>query len=302
MNFRDKKIRNIVENYNELDQDGKDAVFDEIKYRGALKAAKEVNKTKTVTFRDRYAIAKERQAVFNKFEGFGTGIKYFDDATMGFRPGEVTIISGPSGFGKTMTAMNVLTAAVERALKKSMIISMEMTMDEIFTRVYNISQDHEPVKDNLIVQTELSVSPGHILAMIRRDNPDFIMIDHLQLLANQVEGRTEYERISLAIAKVKRIAIKTNKPIIVISHVSKARSGGSGEATSSDLKGASNIEQDSDIVIMLNRPKDSGVGGNEIICTLEKNRTKKPLVLKERRLITLDGIRIANNGTHSLYT
>lgn len=302
MNYRDKKIRSIIESFDDLDQEGKESVLDKIKYHGALKAAKEVGKTKTVTFADRYEVAKERQNYFNKFEGFGTGIKYFDDATMGFRPGEVIVIAGPSNFGKTMLAMNIISGAVEKSLKRAMIISMEMTMDEIFSRMYNIATDHEPVKDNLIVQTELSVSPDHILAMIKRDKPDIVMIDHLQFLANQVDGRTEYERISNAIAKVKRIAIRAEIPIILISHVAKTRSGELGEATASDLKGASNIEQDSDVVIMLNRPKDSGVKGDEVICTLSKHRTKKPMVFLERRIIKLEGIKVADDGAHSLYT
>lgn len=300
-NFREKRIVRMVEDFTEMVDEDREKVLDQIKYNGVLKAAAEVNKTQTRTFREGYDEAKRRQQFFNRFEGFGTGLKYFDDATMGFRSGEVTIIAGPSNFGKTMIALNVLATLAEKMLKPVLIISMEMTSDEIFSRVYNIATNHEAVKDNLMVQTELVVSPEHIARIIARDKPALVMIDHLQFLANAVSGNSEYERIGLAIAQIKRIAITQNLPIILISHVAKTRSGGKGEATNADLKGASNIEQDSDIVIMLNRPKDSGVKGNQIICTLTKHRTKKPGIFLDPCVITLEGIKVANDGDYFVY-
>lgn len=300
--YKRKRIERVIEGFTELPDDDKNEVLDIIRYQGALKAASEVGKTKTLTFGDRYEEAKRRQAYFNKFEGFGTGMKYFDDATMGFRPGEVTIIGGPSNFGKTMVALNIVASVAEKTLKRVLIISMEMTSDEIFSRVFNITDDHEAAKSRVLVQTELTVSPDHIKQIIERDKPDIVMIDHLQFLANAVRGDSEYERIGKAVAAVKRIAINKKIPIILISHVSKTRSGEHGQANNADLKGASNIEQDSDIVIMLNRPKDAGVKGNEIICTLTKHRTKKPEIFLDPCLIKLEGIKVADDGEYDLYT
>lgn len=300
-NYREKRIARLVEEFEEMTDTDREQVLDKIKFKGALKAIAEVAKTDTRTFREGYDEAKRRQSFFNKFEGFGTGMRYFDDATMGFRGGEVIVIAGPSNFGKTMIALNILASVAEQTLKRVLIISMEMTSDEIFSRVYNMTSDHEAVKDNVLVQTELVVSPDHISKMIERDKPDLVMVDHLQFLANVVSGNSEYERIGLAIAQIKRIAIKKKVPIIVISHVAKTRSGEGGNASNADLKGASNIEQDSDIVIMLNRPKDTGVKGNEIICTLTKHRTKKPKIFLDPCVIKLEGIKVANNGDYSLY-
>lgn len=299
--YRQKRIDRLLESYSEMNDADQLKILDTIKYNGALKAAREVAKTHTRTFAEGYAEAERRQAFFNRFEGFGTGLKYFDEATMGFRPGEVTVIAGPSNFGKTMVALNVLVSLAEKTLKRVLIISMEMTSDEIFSRVYNIATNHDAIKENILVQTELVVNPQHISQMIDRDKPDIVMIDHLQFLANVVSGSSEYERIGLAIAHIKRMAITKNVPIILISHVSKGRSGDGGRATNADLKGASNIEQDSDIVIMLNRPKSSGVKGNEILCTLTKHRTKKPEIFLEECVIKLEGIKIGDDGDYTVY-
>lgn len=299
--YRAKRINRIIEEFTELNDADREAVLDTIKFNGALKAIAEVAKTETRTFRDGYDEAQRRQKLFNKFEGFGSGLTYFDEATMGFRPGEVLIIAGPSNFGKTMVGLNILSSVAEQTLKRVLIISMEMTSDEIFGRIYNITGDHEAVKDRVLVQTELVVSPAHIKRMIERDKPDLVMVDHLQFLANTMSAATEYERIGLAIAQIKRIAITMKLPIIVISHVAKTRSGEGGNASNADLKGASNIEQDSDMVIMLNRPKDSGLKGNEIICTLTKHRTKKPGIFLDPCLIKLEGIKVTDNGNYRLF-
>lgn len=296
--YRKKQVKRIIESYQELDDNQKTEVMDAIKYNYALEAAKQINKTKTVTFGDMYGIAQERQKFFNKYEGFGSGLRYFDEATMGFRGGEVTIIAGPSGYGKTMMSMNIVANVVAKTLKKCVMISMEMTPEEIATRLYNMVDDHKPLMDNFIIQTELSVSTEHVKAIIEKHKPDIVLIDHLQFLANQEPGFQEYERINSAIAKVKRIAINSNLPIVLISHVAKTRSGEEGEATAADLHGSSAIEKDSDIIIMINRAKS--LPDNQLVCMLCKHRTKKPELYLEKCVLTVSGVR--TDGSYRLYS
>ncbi len=296
MNYRTKTIKRLVESFEELDDQAQDEVLDKIKYSGALKAAMDAAKTDTVTFGDLYAVATERQQWFDKFEGFGSGLKYFDDAIMGFRPGEVTIIAGPSNFGKTGVALNVVATTIINSLKKALIISMEMTKEEIASRVFNITDDHTHILENLVIQTDLRVNANNIEHIIKREKPDLVMIDMLQKLADSERG-SEYERVSTAMSKVKAIALKTNTPIILISHVAKTRSGDKGQATAADLKGASNIEQDADVGIMINKLDKSSW---DLVLTCFKHRTKRPEVFHKNCLIKMDGIRVAFEGAYDV--
>lgn len=303
--WKQKQITRVVEQFTDMDTEQQSKVLDAIKYNYALQAAKEVGMTKTVTFGDMYNTAIERQKHFNKFEGFGCGLPYFDEATMGFRGGELIIIAAPSNFGKTMVAMNIVANLAAVTLKKVVMITMEMTPAEVSTRLFNMvdKADHDTLKENFIIQTELTVSAEHVKAIVKKHKPDILLIDHLGFLAKQEPGTEERQQIDTAMAKIKRLAIQENIPIIMISHVSKTRSGSSGEATVSDLKGSSAIEQDSDIVFMINKPKnqmfmDQGV--IQIVMKLEKHRTKSPKGLFHQKvLMDVKGVRV--NGKYSLY-
>lgn len=303
--WKQKQINRVVEQFSDMDSDQQGKVMDAIKYNYALQAAKEVGMTKTVTFGDMYQTAIDRQKHFNKYEGFGCGLPYFDEATMGFRGGELIIIAAPSNFGKTMVAMNIVAQIAANTLKKVVMITMEMTPAEVSTRLYNMvdKADHETLKENFVIQTELSVSAEHVKAIVKKHKPDILLIDHLGFLSKQEPGSEERQQIDTAMAKIKRLAINENIPIILISHVSKTRSGSSGEATVSDLKGSSAIEQDSDIVFMINKPKNQNYldqGIIEIVMKLEKHRTKSPRKLFHQKvLIQVKGVR--TDGKYSMY-
>jgi len=301
VDWKAKQVARMVEAWSEMDEHQQLEVMDAIKYNYALKAAKEVGMTKTVTFGNMYQVAIDRQKYFNKYEGFGSGLPYFDEATMGFREGEVTIIAGPSSVGKTMVAMNIVANIVANTLKKAVMITMEMTPEEVSSRLYNMvdKKHHEILKSNFIIQTELSVSAEHVKAIVKKHKPDILIIDHLGFLAKQETGELKAQTDS-AIAKVKRLAIDENIPIILISHVAKTRSGDSGMATAQDLMGSAGIEQDSDIVIMINRPKKQmNPDGKEVFVKLEKHRTKDPNIKYKQVIILMKGVK--TDGSYSVY-
>lgn len=302
--WKKKQVTRMVETFTEMDENQQMEVMDAIKYNYALQAARQIGKTKTVTFRDMYETAIERQKYFNKFEGFGCGLPYFDQATMGFRGGELIIIAAPSNFGKTMIAMNIVANICAGALKKVVFITMEMTTAEVSTRLYNIiaKDNHDTLMDNFIIQNELDVNTEHIKEIIKKHKPEMVVIDYLNLLARQEPGSDERMQIDAAVAKTKRLAMDFNIPIILISQLAKTRSGASGEATVQDLKGSSAIEQASDIVFIVNKPKTQMYkheGITEVVVNLEKHRTKSPPLYHQKVIIQMKGVR--TDGKFSVY-
>jgi replicative DNA helicase len=301
--YKEKRYTRIVEQFGELDEEQREAFYREIQGQKALSAIKEVKMAETTTFGQDYAQVEKDQQYFNKAEGLLTGLKYFDDATMGFRPGELTIIAGPSNFGKTAVGLNIVASLVANTLKKVVIISLEMTTREINSRLYNIvdKESHSALMNNIVIQKERRLTAAYISKIIKNQKPDLVFIDDLQSLAMR-EGGEEYERVSKGVATVKDIAIAHNIPIILVSHVSKQRSGKQGQATNADLRGSASIEQAADIVIMINRPKEGAQKAKEAIVTLTKHRTKRPVVFLDDCVVKFDGIRIGGDGDYYLFT
>lgn len=299
--FKERRLDRAIEQFGDLDEEQQLNFMATIQGRQANDIVKEVRMSATTSFGDSYDEVVARQPFFNKAEGMMSGLEYFDDATMGFRPGEVTVLSGPSNFGKTAVGLNLLANVVTvNPGTNAVIISLEMTTQEIFSRMYNIIpiEAHDAMRLNLVVQNERRIPAAYINRIIQKSKPDIVLIDHLQLLAMRESG-DEYERITKSMAAIKDLALAHSVPIILISHVSKARSGSSGEATAADMKGSSAIEQDADIVMMINRTK--GSTGDEIVVTLAKHRTKKPEVFYKKCVLKFDGIKIVNHGAYWLY-
>lgn len=299
--FKERRLDRALEQFGDLDDEQQLNFLATVQGRQASDIVKEVRMSAMTSFDESYAAVEAQQQYFNKFEGMMSGLQYFDDATMGFRPGEVTVIAGPSNFGKTAIGLNLIGHIVTlNPGKTAVIISLEMTTQEIFSRLYNIlpKDAHDTMRHSIFVQKERRIPAAYINRIIEKNKPDIVLIDHLQFLAMR-EGGEEYERITKAMAAVKDIAIAHNVPILLVSHVSKMRSGKSGEATAADLKGSSAIEQDSDIVMMINRLKDST--GGDVVVTLSKHRTKRPEVFYKKCVLKLDGIRVANNGEYWAY-
>lgn len=301
MTYTEKAVKRIIEQYNELGEHDQLKVLDRIKYEGIIQATQEVSKTKTVYFGDLYAEALDRQKTFFVFEGMRTGLEYFDKATMGLRPGETLTLAGPSNLGKTMVALNIIANVIVANNAKALVISMEMPALDIASRVFNMvnQQKHDHLMENLIIQTELDVNTKHIAAMIERHRPDLLMLDHVQFLANQEKAATEYERINLAVKKIQRLGIEYRLPIILISHVAKTRSGKNSRASAGDLKGSSSIEQDTDMVIMLNRTDEQRQTG-ELTVELVKHRKKNSTLYYRPCLLKFDGLRLAEQGSYSV--
>lgn len=296
--WRSKRATQLYQQLKEMDEAVQDAIIDKLKTDGLKSAMRDLSKTKTVYFGDLYADAIDRQKTFNSFEGLRTGLRYFDDATMGLRGGETIVIAGPSNLGKTMVALNVVANIVQKSEAKVLIVSMEMPALDIASRLYNMADDHAPLMGNVIIQTELQVNTKHIAAMIERHKPDVVMLDHIQFLANQEKASNEFEKINVAVKKLQGIAIEYDVPILVISHVAKTRSGKENRASAADLKGSSSIEQDTDIVFMLNRTADQR-RTHDLEIELVKHRKKGSKLYYKPCIMKFNGVRLHDFGAYT---
>ncbi|HEX68103.1 MAG TPA: replicative DNA helicase [bacterium] len=213
--------------------------------------------------------------------GVPTGFHRLDFLTTGFHPGELIVVAGRPGMGKSSFVLNI---ALHVALDHNMpvaIFSLEMDASEIARKLLCmearvdlhrlrqgfIDEDEWPKLSiaagrlhdaPLFIDDTPSITPLELRAKARRlkkrEGIKLLIVDYLQLmrLSRKVESRQqEIAEISFSL---KSLAKELGIPVIAVSQLSRRPEERSDNRPRlSDLRESGAIEQDADVVILLYR-------------------------------------------------
>lgn len=226
------------------------------------------------------------------FEGFepgqmtgytGTGFKAVDDVIIGYGAGQIIIVAGRPGMGKS-SFMAESARRVAKFKKKSVLyFSMEMNAQDISVRLacamagidlqYMLRgwvKDDEAIVAYNREKKDLQRLPIHfdcktltpyrlrnvITSAIRRNQCDVVFVDYLGLMRPDSGNTNLYEKISEISNSLKSVSLDTNTPIVVGCQLSRANEQRVDKRPSlSDLRDSGAIEQDADVVMFLHRPE-----------------------------------------------
>jgi replicative DNA helicase len=218
--------------------------------------------------------------------GIETGIRQFDRHTGGLQSGELYIMAGRPGMGKTalmMTwALNIAMSGIPVG-----VFSLEMTAEEISMRLMaSVSGtsgadmkmgkvgDFAPLMDAanvltgipLYIDDEGAQSAASIRSRARRlvqkCGCRVIMLDYLQKMAAPPEYRGQREaEVNHNVQALKNVAKELKIPFVCLSQLSRSveTRGGSKRPMLSDLRESGAIEQEADMVLFLWRPEYYGI-------------------------------------------
>lgn len=215
----------------------------------------------------------------NEIHGLRTGLNFIDQKTGGLHPGDLIILAGRPGSGKTALATNIAeNVAVVNGLPV-LVFSLEMSDEQLATRTLaNQGTVNLHVLRSAKVETEdwdkLSYAVGrtadapmwidsntsttatqmHARArrIKRQHGLRLIVIDYLQLMADGGDNRNN--EISAITRKLKIMAKELGVPVILLSQLSREVEKRSDKRPlMSDLRDSGAIEQDADTIIMLYR-------------------------------------------------
>ena len=253
--------------------------------------------------------------------GVITGYAELDRISMGWQPGNLIVIGARPGIGKTAIALNLASNAAFLGHTPVAFFSLEMTKEEIITRV--IESETEICGDKIKGQSRMDQNDWaqleSKLSSIMRgsdfyidDTPaitttefvakaknlvatkgiGLIVIDYLQLMKNPGSPNVR-EEVSEVSHKLKAAAKDMKVPIIALAQLNRQvsqRDGGLGKPILSDIKESGAIEQDADIVMFLHRPDQMGLSEDpsmkeyaEIIVAKNRNGAVRtiPMIYKE---------------------
>jgi len=213
--------------------------------------------------------------------GVSTGFNYMNNATGGLHGGELIIVAGRPGMGKSSFAVNIAENAAINENVPVAIFNLEMPKSMIVNRII-CSQalvDSQAVRKGdfkiedwqqicsvldklsaapIYIDDSSSITVSEIRAKCRRlkqtKNLGLVVIDYLQLM--QGSGRTDsrQQEISEISRSLKVLAKELDVPVIALSQLSRTSESRSDKRPMlSDLRESGAIEQDADVVIFLYR-------------------------------------------------
>lgn len=199
---------------------------------------------------------------------FKTGIPKLDLITEGFETGELIIVSGYTGFGKTSLCQS-FTVAFERQEIKTVWFSYEMPARQFLTKFPGLPLFYLPrqMKDRALNWIEDRIIEAKTKYEIR-----VVMIDHLHFLVDLIKMRQPSLEIGTIVRSLKLLAMKHNVVIFLIAHTSMPKSNQSPGLES--IRDSSFVTQEADLVLVIQRilPKGKQVYGNEAWITILKHR------------------------------
>ena len=233
-----------------------------------------------------------------------TGFANIDSRLNGFKDGDLIIVAGRPGMGKTTWALNIATNNILKG-KTVLVFSLEMTNEQLIKKIVSsesglsmkslltgnltanewdrfnafektLSGSNLYVYDKSPITIETLVNKTKAIQSIK--DIDLIVVDYLQLLmtSNKAPSNSDSRAASMTYISnlLKGLAKEVGCPVISLSQLNRGvEARVDKRPVLSDLRDSGSIEQDADMVIMLYREEyyDSlNTGLAEVI--VRKNR------------------------------
>ncbi len=213
--------------------------------------------------------------------GIPSGFIDLDNRTLGFMPGQLVIVAARPAMGKSAFALNILANASIRAKKSVVYFSLEMSKEELTSRILasEAMVDSTKIRSGklededwisltnasgtlseakIILDDTSGFTPIELRAKCRKLKMEYdiglIVIDYLQLMDASKVSTSRQADISEISRSLKVLAREIGVPIIALSQLSRAPEQRLDHRPMlSDLRESGSIEQDADIVMFLYR-------------------------------------------------
>lgn len=212
--------------------------------------------------------------------GYQVGLVDVDRVIGGFRPGDLVIIAGSTGMGKTSLLLQIAAHNCAAGIPAA-LISLEMGEDALAGRIvsaktgidlWNIRNAQLSAED---LEKYLACTPGiegwtlkmppdvHTIEQLELRTRRYVselgvrlvIVDYLQLLRSSAfRAGQRVQEVSDISRRLKLLAVETGTTIIAGSQLSRAWASRHDKRPAlSDLRESGSIEQDSDIVLFIYR-------------------------------------------------
>ena len=239
-----------------------------------------------------------------KLPGLSTGLSAVDSKINGLNKSDLLLLAARPGMGKTSMALNIALAAAKASGKTVAIFSLEMSKEQLVTRLLaneglientRLSTGNLRESDwmkimqasSVLNETDIRIDDNPLLTVAdmnskcrRLENLGLVVIDYLQLMTSAGGKGYSGENRQQAVADISRMlkimAKELQVPVLCLSQLSRANEKREDKRPMlSDLRESGAIEQDADIVMFLYRDdyyNEDSEKRNIAECIVAKNR------------------------------
>ncbi|MBS3736077.1 MAG: replicative DNA helicase [Candidatus Bipolaricaulota bacterium] len=241
--------------------------------------------------------------------GLSTGFPKLDEMTSGFQDGQLIVVAGRPGTGKTSFALSLVRNIALKEDTGVGLFSLEMTKEQLLERLLcgegrvnlhqlrggfvpsskwrDIATAAGKLQESTIVIDDM---PGNAIldvkAKARRMKAEhdinMLVVDYLQLIEGKQNVNTREQEIAHISRSLKGIARELRIPVVALSQLNRSVERREKKRPRlSDLRESGAIEQDSDVVTFIYREdyygdedeaeSDSTVSPTEIIIGKQRN-------------------------------
>lgn len=226
-------------------------------------SARAENKLAIVDASEWRRIAKDTQPPEGQVRGLSSSYKALDDVTEGFEGGEMYILTGHTGHGKSQLATNWAINIAQQG-KNVLFINTEMTKLQMGRRLNSILGDEE-MKGHIYLNDRSDINERDVIAIMenaKEGGCDLVVVDHLHYFARSEDNATG--QVSRMTKEFKDAAVTLDLPLLLLCHIDQSKPE-TMRPTLKMLKNSSSIAQDADLVMTVFRNEDKNPGVLEII-------------------------------------
>lgn len=271
-------------------------------------------------FLDAYVSGLEALQAGGGVVGIPTPYESLNFYISGLTPGEVIILAGRAGTGKTALALNLAWHAAATGYPTG-IVSMEMVKFALTNRLFAANalvdaqkfrnghfnqQDWDRIYDyaGTLQKAPLKICdkpflrPSELRATCRDWKKNFglslLVIDYLQLLQPETRSSNREREVADISRTIKIIAVELEIPIIVLAQLNREAEK-EKQPKLTHLRESGSLEQDADIVLFITPWKNSDAQQDAVVVTMDvakgrSNAVGKFDLLYRRRFLRFENL------------
>lgn len=256
--------------------------------------------------------------------GVATGFGYLDERTGGMSPGQLIVVAGRPGMGKSAIALNMVRHVALTQRRAAAYFSMEMSQEELTTRLiadlgnlHGIRASHGRISDSEwhaigVAGSAVSAAPIYlndsaaltiteITASTRRLAREaaaplsLIVVDYLGLMRTERQTSNRAQDIAEVSRGLKALAKELKLPVVLLAQLNReCEKRGDKRPVLSDLRDSGEIEADADMVWMLYR--------DEVYNDRDDNRGHAELLIRKQRNGPIGTVKLRYDGARTRFS